>query len=281
MIYLDTVSRWTTRAIRARFAPRVFEQLTAVRMEHSGHVAKVAISRRPGQSLRLVCPRCGVETSTIGCVPGKGWGCASCFQWVSRGRRQFLPEERRLTHHKRTGTHTYRSWLSMNQRCYDPKHPDYPLYGGRGVTTEPDWRGRGGFLRFYAAMGDCPEGKWLGRMNPKLGYTYENTQWMTTRVLALFTWAHRERKPKPPPSPRKNLSPASTITVGTQFGKWIVVEVLGKTIDKGRRRYFYVCRCECGTVARVNGVTLINGTSRQCRRCGLGLPVRNEYKTAS
>jgi hypothetical protein len=234
MIYLDTVSRWTTRAIRARFAPRVFEQLNAVQMEHLGHIAKVTISRKPGRPFRLVCPRCSVETSTVGCVPGKGWGCASCFKWISRGRQQFIPEEQRTTHHGRAYTNTYWAWATMIQHCYNPKHPDYSRYGGRGTTVEPEWRGRGGFLRFYATLGDCPEGKWLGRMDTRLSYTYENTQWMSPRVLAIYTWANRVRKPKPPKLPRKNLSPASTITVGTPFGKWTVVEVLGKTIDKGR-----------------------------------------------
>jgi hypothetical protein len=163
----------------------------------------------------------------------------------------------------------------MIQHCYNPKDPYYSWYGGRGTTVEPEWRGRGGFLRFYAALGDCPEGKWLGRMDTRLSYTYENTQWMSPRVLAIYTWANRVRKPKPPKLPRKNLSPASTITIGTPFGKWTVVEVLGKTIDKGHRRYFYVCRCACGSVARVNGVTLIDGSSTQCAHCGRNRVTKN------
>ena len=27
------------------------------------------------------------------------------------------------------------TWQSMKQRCYNPKHPEYPRYGAKGVTV--------------------------------------------------------------------------------------------------------------------------------------------------
>lgn len=36
--------------------------------------------------------------------------------------------------------HEYDIWHNMISRCYDPNHPSYALYGGRGVTTSSSWR---------------------------------------------------------------------------------------------------------------------------------------------
>ena len=33
----------------------------------------------------------------------------------------------------------YQTWHGMLSRCYDPKHPAYPNYGGRGVFVSNDW----------------------------------------------------------------------------------------------------------------------------------------------
>lgn len=38
-------------------------------------------------------------------------------------------------------------WITMKQRCYNPKHPHYKNYGGRGVTVCKEWVDS--FIAFY------------------------------------------------------------------------------------------------------------------------------------
>ena len=43
-------------------------------------------------------------------------------------------------HGRRGGrTPTYDTWLSMRQRCWNPRHARYADYGGRGITIDPRW----------------------------------------------------------------------------------------------------------------------------------------------
>jgi len=57
----------------------------------------------------------------------------------------------------------YRVYWAMLQRCYNPKNPNYPNWGGRGVTVCERWLGKGGFEKFYHDLGPRPSGKKNGR----------------------------------------------------------------------------------------------------------------------
>jgi hypothetical protein len=48
--------------------------------------------------------------------------------------------------------------------------------------------------------------------------------------------------------------------IGRVFSRWTV---LGRTEDAKSM----VCRCACGTTARVRTYSLLNGLSRQCSKC--------------
>ena len=67
--YRDSIARWSLPTIRVRFAPRVFRQLKAVRLEHGGQVAVIELRRVPypsahgGQRTMMVCP-CGALVFT-------------------------------------------------------------------------------------------------------------------------------------------------------------------------------------------------------------------------
>ncbi len=66
------------------------------------------------------------------------------------------------------------------QRCTNPRHPDWPNYGGRGIVVADEWRGRGGFDRFLAHVGPKPTaGHSIDRIDNDRGYEPGNVRWAT------------------------------------------------------------------------------------------------------
>lgn len=76
----------------------------------------------------------------------------------------------------RTMSPTYRSWITMRDRCRNPNCPKYADYGGRGITIDPRWES---FERFLADMGERPAGRTLDRRNNDQGYSPDNCRWAT------------------------------------------------------------------------------------------------------
>jgi len=68
-------------------------------------------------------------------------------------------------------------------RCLVPNHPEYPNYGGRGITVCDQWQD---FKNFLADMGEPPSGKRisLGRINNDGPYCKENCRWETPKEQA-------------------------------------------------------------------------------------------------
>lgn len=54
-------------------------------------------------------------------------------------------------------TGVYNSWLSIRQRCNNPKSTHYKDYGGRGIKVCERWNKS--FEDFMTDMGPAPEGK--------------------------------------------------------------------------------------------------------------------------
>ena len=77
---------------------------------------------------------------------------------------------------------TYRSWRSMKTRCTNPKSDQWHRYGGRGISFQPDWADFENFLR---AMGECPPGHSIDRIDPNGNYTKENCRWASSEQQSL------------------------------------------------------------------------------------------------
>ena len=74
------------------------------------------------------------------------------------------------------GTKIYDCWVSMKQRCLNPKATGYKNWGGRGITVCDEWLG---FENFYEDMGDKPVGLSIDRKDNNKGYCKSNCRWAT------------------------------------------------------------------------------------------------------
>lgn len=112
------------------------------------------------------------------------------------------------THHLSTHPE-YMIWLTMKQRCLNPRRRDFGYYGGRGITICNRWLDD--FPTFLADMGPRPSPKHsLDRFPDQDGpYNPENCRWATAReqgrnmrsnrlmtldgsTACVTEWAHRK-----------------------------------------------------------------------------------------
>src|SRR5438094_3143938 len=84
----------------------------------------------------------------------------------------------------------YISWEAMKQRCFDPKKPNYHLYGGRGITVCERWMD---FRNFLADMGPRPSPAHSLDRFPDRDGNYEpgNVRWATGEQQANNTRTNR------------------------------------------------------------------------------------------
>jgi len=87
----------------------------------------------------------------------------------------------------------------MLQRCFNPRHPWYHRYGGRGITVCESWLI---FENFYADMGDPPPGLSIHRINNDGPYAPWNCCWATPLMQAANQGPRRRKKSKTTKHPR-------------------------------------------------------------------------------
>jgi hypothetical protein len=98
----------------------------------------------------------------------------------------------RLTTHGHTGSPEYHSWLSMIQRCDNPKATGYKRYGGRGIKIAPELRQ---FETFLALLGPRPAGTSLDRINNDGHYEPGNVRWADAGTQAKNTSRSTKNRP--------------------------------------------------------------------------------------
>lgn len=148
-----------------------------------GRLVVIATAPTKGKQTRLLCRcDCGnekdVQSGNLTNGHVRSCGCLA----VDHGRS--------FATHGHSYSLTYRSWLSMKQRCHNENHTNWPRYGGRGISVCERWRSS--FENFLADMGPRPSMQHsLEREDNNGNYTPSNVVWATSDVQQLNKRSNR------------------------------------------------------------------------------------------
>ncbi|MDO5398565.1 MAG: hypothetical protein Q4G33_11625 [bacterium] len=93
-----------------------------------------------------------------------------------------LKKQGTTTTHGKSGTRLYRIYAGMKQRCYNPRSPKYPHYGGRGITICKEWLND--FMSFYnwSMSHGYADNLSIDRIDVNGNYEPSNCRWTTSKV---------------------------------------------------------------------------------------------------
>lgn len=261
--------------------------------QRNGRIVSITPHYGPHGKLKCVvrCD-CGVEkeiwagnfykTQSCGCYKVEVAGIQSTTHGFRRGDDRVHP------------CGEYHTWAGMIQRCTNPKNPNYPNYGGRGIKVCARWRS---FENFYKDMGPRPSAEYeIDRYPDNDGdYKLSNCRWTTPigqgrnkrnnvhvtvgieRVVKSEAaaragvnigtfhgriergWSGDEASSVPvKPRPELNFRP------GTVFGHLTVIRAVGQK-TKNKHTY-YEMLCTCGNKANVRSSHLKAKVIRYCNQ---------------
>jgi hypothetical protein len=120
----------------------------------------------------------------IECLCACGLVVVRCWQHLRKGLTTscgcFRSETAaaQMTKHGDATSPTYICWRAMLERCTNANHPDYHLYGGRGILVCERWRES--FAHFRDDMGERPSSRHsIDREEANGNYEPGNCRWAT------------------------------------------------------------------------------------------------------
>lgn len=84
--------------------------------------------------------------------------------------------------HGGKGTRLYRIWRGMKQRCLNPKHPEFYLWGGRGITVCAEWNADFVPFRDWSLASGYADYLEIDRRDNNGNYEPDNCRWVTEKV---------------------------------------------------------------------------------------------------
>ena len=81
-----------------------------------------------------------------------------------------------------TGTRLHNIWKNMLERCTNPNHKNYEIYGGRGITVCDEWLASFDIFYEWAIHNGYKEQLSLDRIDVDGGYNPSNCRWVTQKA---------------------------------------------------------------------------------------------------
>ncbi|PTR05390.1 MULTISPECIES: hypothetical protein [unclassified Novosphingobium] len=127
-----------------------------------------------GRERNLIACRCDCGTEKA--IPLNDLRVGNTTQCRTCGNRQKAALKSRLTHGM-TDSRLHRIWTQMRKRCDSKSCPDYPRYGGRGISVCAEWQAFEPFQR-WADQNGYADHLTLDRRDNDHGYCPENCRWI-------------------------------------------------------------------------------------------------------
>lgn len=104
----------------------------------------------------------------------KSGNTKSCGCWK---RKTDAINARKNHTHKMSGTPLYASWQRIKARCFNKNSPDYPDYGGRGITVCDEWKNDFEKYKEWALQNGYEKNLSIDRINNDGNYEPSNCRW--------------------------------------------------------------------------------------------------------